>query len=260
MKIRLLSDLHLEFEVLPIPIRQGGEDVVILAGDIAQGTEGIKWATKTFPDTPVVYVAGNHEFYGHHFEDLLPELRAAAADTNVRFLERDAVVIDKGSDKVRFIGATLWTDFSLYGSPLSAMQVAKKLMQDFRAIKTTTPDGLQKLTPEQTATRFQESVESIRKHLEVPFAGKTVVVTHHLPTEKSVARKYKGDRCTPAFASDLDALMMQHPQIAYWVHGHTHESCDNMVGTTRVLCNPGGYPMAGRRENLRFETECVFRI
>ncbi|MFC3110096.1 hypothetical protein ACFQAT_28240 [Undibacterium arcticum] len=92
MLVRLLSDLHLEFEVLPI------------RRDIGTGTSGIEWAKKTF-GCPVIYVACNHEFYSHHFDDLIPELRAAAAGTNVHFLE-------KGN--VRFTGATLWTDFKLY--------------------------------------------------------------------------------------------------------------------------------------------------
>lgn len=253
MKVRLLSDLHLEFEMLPIP--QGGEDVIILAGDIAQGTDGIRWAAKTF-SMPVIYVAGNHEYYGHHFDDLIPALRGMAVGTNVHFLENDAVVIDG----VRFIGATLWTDFQLYGNPISAMEAAKGLMHDFRVIDATATDGRGRLQPVQMQQRFQESLAAIQRLVEVPFVGKTVVVTHHLPTEKSVAKKYKGDRCNPAFASNLDEFILQHPQIKFWVHGHTHESCDCMVGTTRILCNPGGYPMGGKRENRNFETECVFQL
>lgn len=254
MKIRLLSDLHLEFEVLPI--RQGGEDIVILAGDIAQGTDGITWALETFPDTPVVYVAGNHEFYGQHWDDLIPELRAAAAGTNVHFLENDAVVIDN----VRFIGATLWTDFDLYGNPLSAMRIAKDLMSDFKVIKVTTTTGLKKLEPIQTVDRFHESLAAIKRLVAEPFAGKTVVVTHHLPTEKAVAAKFKGDRCNPAFASNLDDFIAQNPQITCWMHGHSHESTEVMVGTTRVLCNPGGYPHGGKRENRHFEVECILSL
>lgn len=254
MKIRLLSDLHLEFEALPI--RQGGEDVVILAGDIAQGTDGITWAAKTF-SVPVIYVAGNHEFYNGNFRTLIDDMRDAAAGTNnVNFLENDAVTIQG----IRFIGATLWTDFALYSSPLSAMRVAKDLMSDFKVIKTTTPDGLKKLKPIHTAERFQESLAIIKRLVEEPFAGKTVVVSHHLPSGSAVTSKYKGDRCTPAFASNLDEFITKNPQIRYWVHGHSHDSSDVQIGTTRVLCNPGGYPMAGRRENLNFEVECVFMV
>jgi predicted phosphodiesterase len=253
MKIRLLSDLHLEFEELPI--RQGGEDLVVLAGDIGLGISGIEWAKETFR-CPVIYVAGNHEFYGHHFDGLIPDLRVAAAGTNVHFLENDVVVIGN----VRFIGATLWTDFGLYGNPLSAMEVAKDLMHDFKIIKAMAPEGQGRLQPLQTAKRFHESSAAIKRLVEVPFDGKTVVVTHHLPTESSVAKKYKGDRCNPAFASNLDEFILLHPAIGYWMHGHTHESVDVMVGATRILCNPGGYPYGGKRENPAFELECVISL
>lgn len=253
MKVRLLSDLHLEFEVLPI--RQGGEDVVILAGDIAQGTDGIAWALKTFPDIPVVYVAGNHEFYGRHWEELIPEMRAAAAGTNVHFLVNDSVLIEN----VRFIGATLWTDFNLYGTPSYSMGFAQEMMADYKVIQDGLPDARVKLLPERTVERFHGSVEALKRLVEEPFSGKTVVVTHHLPTENSVATKYKGDRCNPAFASHLDEFILAH-RIALWCHGHTHTSVDTMVGGTRILCNPGGYPMAGRRENLNFEVECVLQL
>lgn len=253
MKVRLLSDLHLEFEVLPI--RQGGEDVVILAGDIAQGTDGIKWAAKTFLDTLVVYVAGNHEFYGQHWDDLIPELRAAAAGTNVHFLENQAVTIGN----VRFVGATLFTDFSLYDTPSYSMGFAQELMADFKLIQDSPPDARVKLLPERTVERFHDSLAAITRMVEQPFAGKTVVVSHHLPTENSVAAQYKGDRCNPAFASHLDEFILAH-RIGLWCHGHTHTSVDAMVGGTRILCNPGGYPMGGKRENGNFEVECVFQL
>jgi Icc-related predicted phosphoesterase len=140
------------------------------------------------------------------------------------------------------------------------MESARGLMHDFRVIKAQAPEGLGRLQPVQSEQRFQESLAAITRLVEVPFAGKTVVVTHHLPTEKSVAKKYKGDRCNPAFASNLDEFILQHPAINFWVHGHTHDSVDVMVGATRVLCNPGGYPMAGKRENWNFEIECVFQL
>lgn len=240
-----------------LPIRQGGEDVVILAGDIAQGTDGIAWALKTFPDIPVVYVAGNHEFYGQHWDDLIPEMRAAAAGTNVFFLENQAVTIGN----VRFIGATLWTDFNLYGTPGYSMGLAQELMTDFKLIQDGPPDARVKLLPERTVERFHDSLAAISQLVEQPFAGKTIVVTHHLPSPACVAREFRGDRCTPAFASHLDECILQYPAIKYWVHGHTHTSMDVMVGATRILCNPAGYPTGGgTRENRQFESEYIFQL
>lgn len=114
MKARLLvlSDLHVEFApFVPDATVLQGVDAVVLAGDIHQGTRGIEWARKTFSSLPVIYVAGNHEFYGHHWDRLLDELRAAAELWDVHFLENDAVSLGG----VRFLGCTLWSDFEYFG-------------------------------------------------------------------------------------------------------------------------------------------------
>lgn len=62
MKIRVLSDLHLEFHDWTPP--QSDADIIVLAGDIHVGVHGIEWARRSFPLLPVTYVPGNHEFYG----------------------------------------------------------------------------------------------------------------------------------------------------------------------------------------------------
>ncbi|MFC3110097.1 hypothetical protein ACFQAT_28235 [Undibacterium arcticum] len=137
---------------------------------------------------------------------------------------------------------------------------AEELMSDFKVIQDGPPDARVKLLLERTVERFHESLAAITRLVEQPFEGKTVVVTHHLPSPACVAPEYKNDRLTPAFASNLDAFIEQHPQIAYFLHGHTHSSVDVMVASTRVLCNPGGFPHGGRRENRAFEIECVFQL
>src|SRR3989442_5778678 len=108
MKLLVLSDLHLEFAAFELD-RTAAEaaDVVVLAGYIHQGTEGIGWARQTFPDKPIVYVAGNHEFYGHHWTRLLDELRLQAGAHGVHFLENESITVQG----IRFLGCSLWTDF-----------------------------------------------------------------------------------------------------------------------------------------------------
>jgi predicted phosphodiesterase len=74
MKIRLLSDLHLEFQDWVPP--KSDADVIVLAGDIHPGVRGVEWARRSFPMSPVVYVPGNHEFYGEDVQDLSGKLFA----------------------------------------------------------------------------------------------------------------------------------------------------------------------------------------
>ena len=254
MKIRLLSDLHLEHKSLPI--YQGGEDVVVLAGDVATGINGIEWAKRTFT-VPVIYVAGNHEFYGHDFDQLIPALWNAACDSHVHFLENEQITLDG----VRFIGSTLWTDFNLYRNDQIAMLQAENQMEDFAVIlETQSASKPKRLKPVRTKDRFHQSLNYLTQTLSKPFNGKTIVVTHHLPTEQSVPKKFRGNLLSPAFASNLEIFILDRPQINYWLHGHTHASCDFMLDGTRVLCNPAGYPMGDRRENDLFELECILQV
>ncbi len=204
MKIRLLSDLHLEHKSLPIS--QGGEDVVVLAGDIATGINGIEWAKRTFT-VPVIYVAGNHEFYGHDFDQLIPALRKAAVGSHVHFLENDQIILDG----VRFIGSTLWTDFNLYRNDQLAMLHAGNQMEDFTVILEAQSESKpQRLKPARTQNRFHQSVNYLTQTLDKPFDGKTIVVTHHLPTEQSVPLQFRGNALSAAFASNLENFILDH--------------------------------------------------
>src|SRR5687767_8581751 len=107
MKLNILSDLHLGQGALDHP--RTDADVVILAGDIARADEAIAWAAGL--RKPVLYVAGNHEFYGGSIEGTVPRLRQLCHGTPIHVLDDDAVVLDG----VRFLGSTLWTDFRLFG-------------------------------------------------------------------------------------------------------------------------------------------------
>ena len=133
MKIRVLSDLHLEFAGWRPP--PCDEDVVVLAGDIHEGRAGIAWARKYFRDRPIVYVPGNHEYYGRDLDELRNGLRESGRTHNVHVLDGDEVTIGG----VRFLGATLWTDFELDGSdPRTverAMHRCQEGMADFQIIR-----------------------------------------------------------------------------------------------------------------------------
>jgi hypothetical protein len=110
MKIRILSDLHLEFQQWSPP--KADADIIVLAGDIDVGIRSVEWARRSFPSSPVVYVLRNHEFYGHHMQDLMEELFVQGKRFGVDVLDGRELLIGG----VRFLGATLWTDFTLQGT------------------------------------------------------------------------------------------------------------------------------------------------
>lgn len=231
MRIHLLSDLHLEFE--PFTSAPVDADVVILAGDIDVKARGIAWARATF-DCPVLYILGNHEYYNGHLQRTLEKMRADS-DDHVRVLDRDTVKIGG----VRFLGATMWTDFSATGNaPLAALS-AQNSMNDFRQIRT---DNYRRIRP---ADLIDESVRTrdwLRSELEKSFAGPTVVITHHAPTLRSLLENpHAGSHLDAAYANGWDDLMGKD-RVALWVHGHSHMAVDYEVAGTRVVCNPKGYP------------------
>jgi Icc-related predicted phosphoesterase len=82
-------------------------------------------------------------------------------------------------------------------------------------------------------------------------------VSHHLPSWESVAERYRGDKLSAAFASNLDAII-EREQPRLWIHGHTHDGFDYMIGETRVLCNPCGYP--DDRDNPGFDLRMVVEV
>ena len=233
MRLLFLADLHLEFAPFTPPIEN--VDVVVLAGDIHVGVKGIQWAVDTFGDTPVIYIAGNHEYYRESFPDHLDKMREAAKGTNVRLLENDAIEIGG----VTFLGCTLWTGFNLYGDVKRAMSEAETSMNDYHVIQLG-QTGL-RLRPEDTLSLHKKSVQWLKKTLKTQAGKPMVVVTHHAPSLQSVADQYKQDLVSAAFASPLDSLVAGS-KAKLWLHGHVHHACDYRIGDTRVLCNPRGYP------------------
>lgn len=242
MKVQLLSDLHLEhahrFPPFTFPVTSA--DVVVLAGDIDNGTRSIDWAEQMFPDQTVLYVPGNHEYYDGELATLGAALKVRGQrSANVRVLDNDTLVLGG----VRFIGSTLWTDFELHGADRVDAVIEQSLKQvvDFRAIRL----GSGLLTPRQTIDLHREAVSFLGGELAKPFSGKTVVITHHAPHPNSVHARWTGNVVNPAFVSDLTRLM---GKSAWWFHGHTHDSFDFSVQGTRVIANPMGYRTSNWRE------------
>ena len=251
MKIRIYSDLHLEFSDWTPP--QLPADIVVLAGDIHVGSRAFPWARRHFKTERIVYVAGNHEYFGSDIDSMKLELRRAAREFDAHFLDQDSVVIDG----VRFLGTTLWTDFALYGAEphdvQDAMSYAYQAMHDYRVIKLSPGEDLR---PEHTRQMHAAQATWLKQQIDAPFDGRTVIVTHHLPHLKSVHPNFEGERSNPAFASDLSALFRDHVKL--WVHGHTHESMDYEFGATRVLCNPRGY--LPQLPNLNFQPQLTANV
>ncbi|CDZ39060.1 Metallophosphoesterase [Neorhizobium galegae bv. officinalis] len=256
MKAVVFSDLHLDHSGEPdfAPDVAEDVDVVIVAGDVtAPVASSCRWAWRSYArhGVPVVMVAGNHEHYRHGYEESIADVPDLP---HVHMLENRSVVIAG----VRFLGATLWTDFELYGNQELAMSAASIGMNDYRFITSRDAQGRpRRFTPEITLGLHRGSRAWLEQTLALPFEGPTIVVTHTAPHEMSVAEEFRGDPLTPAFCSNLSE-MIERFEPEFWIHGHTHSSFDYVVpGTqTRVICNPRGYVRTGFNrssvENMMF--------
>ncbi|SDM31544.1 Calcineurin-like phosphoesterase [Oryzisolibacter propanilivorax] len=252
MRLHILSDLHLSVQGLEHPHTDA--DVVVLAGDIARPAAAIDWARGL--GKPVLYVPGNHEFYGSSLGRTRALLHALSAGTPVQVLDNRSTVLGGA----RFVGSTLWTDFCAAGlGPArdEALAQAQRFMRDFSRIQDdgapAQEDGTPALfTPEASAALFAANAQWLRQACAEPFDGPTVVVTHHAPSLRSIHPRFAGSPLNACFVSDAEALVADCG-APLWIHGHTHDSFDYRVGGTRVLCNPRGYAPGGVIENAQFD-------
>ncbi|HMH16769.1 MAG TPA: metallophosphoesterase [Burkholderiales bacterium] len=230
MRICIYSDLHLERSPFVPPANDA--DVIVLAGDIDNGAAGIEWARETF-DKPVLYLAGNHEYYEGEFDAVQKALGTTARKHALELLDCSEVVVDG----VRFLGCTLWTDYSLapQAERPAVIEASRKLRPDYQLIRF----GSRLLAPEDAIAFYARHRAWLAAKLGEPFPGKTVVVTHFAPHPLSIAPAYVGHHNNPGFVLDLEDLM---GRAALWIHGHTHTFFDYRVRGTRVVCNPRGYP------------------
>lgn len=263
MRIKLVSDLHLEFSDVNIQ-NEHNYDVLILSGDILVAQDlyehpnvnptdhsdidnlgprqraALRFrdflSRVSFQFPHVVYVAGNHEFYHGHFHKSIDTLRAECGKfPNIHFLERDTVQIQD----VTFVGGTLWTDLNK-GDPLT-LHAVRDMMADYKVIRDDA-HGYGKLAPIETGRRHKQTLGYIKSVIQEQHDTKFVVCTHHTPSFQSSHEMYSTAQImNGAFHSDLSEFIMDHPQIKMWTHGHTHHCYDYMIGDTRIVCNPRGY-------------------
>jgi hypothetical protein len=259
MYINLMSDLHLEFADLELP----GGDVLILSGDLCEAKNIKKdhydpemvlfeherkdrrpdrWyrfleeeCSKKYDHT--IYVMGNHEHYGFQFHKTYNYIQSQLPD-NVFLLENETHIVED----VTFVGATLWTDMNK-GDALTKFHVSQA-MNDYREVTmfNESKNLYHRLTPDRTEQEHHNSRQYIQHVVSKNPSGKFVVVTHHAPSKMSIKPRYAGDHLmNGAYSSELGDFILDHPQIKVWTHGHTHDTFDYMIGSTRILCNPRGY-------------------
>ncbi len=252
MKLQLLSDLHLEsssFTLKPHP----DADVIVLAGDITtcRSYDAFRRLLHQTDGRPTLYIPGNHEYYLSSFSVFDAEIVTLLEHhPNVQRLDAREHIDLCG---IRFVGATLWTDFKLPfaqgGVPRSDPETAKLLagrgISDFFRIAN--------FEPAHAVDLHHAATDHFRRYINRPES--TVFVTHFLPSPKSTPAQFADSALNPYFCSDCEYLMT--PNVKLWMHGHSHSSCDYVHGSTRVVCNPKGY---NAKENPQFDPQLLIEV
>lgn len=230
MKAWVVSDLH------GVPLEPpSGADIAIIAGDVCND----EWLIETAGKLPVVFVAGNHEFYDEEYHERVRSLYSLKS-CNFYFLDND----DVGIFDTDIAGATLWTD---YGNNPVAAEAARRGMNDHKYIKWS-KKPYQRFLPSHATRLHRESLEYLKQ------CDADIIVTHHAPHRGSIHPRYEGQLINHAYFSDALEQFDNPPRL--WIHGHVHKSFDYMVGDTRVICNP----MGRGNENPRFDKELIIEL
>jgi len=243
------SDLHTEFRNFELPDIPDDIDALLLGGDTGVGRGHLGFLEEAWDKyrIPIVSIWGNHELYQTSFKNLrsyektkLAQLREGGADIRVLHAETTKI-----KDTTIF-GATMWTDFELYpAQEVTSKRTARHRMRDFHAIWSDTAYG--PITPDDVQKIHWDERQKLRKALSSERNGPMIVMTHHVPHEAAVSRRYRGDPLTPAFCSNMIDEIEMGPD--FWIFGHTHDGVEVDIptdrGLTRLRHNPRGYPDEG---------------
>lgn len=271
MKITFCSDLHLNFGDFSL-LESPEADVLILAGDILIASELLYLQDRNNSITEwiidrieryvnfinqccslyenVILILGNHE----HYDGTFYNTAKIIIDTfnhlkNLHFLDNGSVMLQD----VLFIGGTLWTDMNKLHS--ETIEIMVEGINDYHNIFFEDGEIIRNFAVEDAIREHKKTLSFIKESVKTH--NKVVVITHHAPSIKSRHPRYKKENLLNfAYHSDLDDFIESHPQIKFWIHGHTHRKQDYKIADTRILCNPRGY-LGVEPEALNFKWSVI---
>jgi len=257
MRIRLLSDLHLEG--YGFNYKYNGEDIIILAGDIHTRNRHHEFLN-TLPDhIPIIMVAGNHEYYHGCFQEVNRYLKdLEEIYPNFFFLNNEG---DTFGD-LEIFGGTMFTDFLLHGDQERwfAEHDAKRYIADFHHIEVEQLDPYQ-LNNEKWQWTIQDHKDQYAlfnrefdRWVKDKEGKKRICVSHFMPSQYSISERFKNSNLNPYFTANNEQRVQL---VDFWFHGHTHDSFHYTLEETHVICNPKGY---GLENESGFNRDLIIEV
>lgn len=238
MRIHVVSDIHLEFTGMHCDLDEyitNNRDLLIVAGDLGEGDNGVEWLKNQTKYSPVVFVAGNHEYYGHEIPDVDKVYRNLdKAVPDFHFLQMDVFEFEG----IRIAGCTLWTDMN--GVDGYHRRLTERSMADF--------SGAVRLRGNRFTADMSTQINHVHRNWLLDQENLDIIVTHHAPSQQSITDYWleHGQLLNPAFAGNSDDIIKIH-RPKFWIHGHMHSFLrywhDGQFGEggTQIICNPRGY-------------------
>lgn len=293
-KFRYASDLHLEFayddpkflkqkdpqavkdqafaeyaDILFPAMEDDSHTTLLLAGDICENWRAhtryggfFKRLSDRFSE--VIWIPGNHEYYGHKFSDYHDArvaINMATEYSNVFYWNRNRTSYSSGSSTIHLVVSTLWSDCDK-GNPLTTFAVSQGL-NDYRHITfaDVENDLYRKLRVNDTITAHIQDRDYIIRSVNNIKAGDpssiVVVMTHHAPSFESIPDRYASDVLSNAYASHINFNLFEAGQPDVWIHGHIHDTVDYTIGDTQVVSNPFGYRDHHPNDNYNYVATIV---
>jgi predicted phosphohydrolase len=246
LKIQFASDLHLEFPqnrdlIRSKPLQPVG-DVLVLAGDVVpfcimkEYDDFFNYLSDHFEQT--YWLPGNHEYY--HFD-----IATKCGEINDRIKSNVTLVnnVYVNHNGVRILFTTLWSQIS----QINQWKIERS-MNDFHLINFN--GG--RFTAEHYNALHCDSLDFIKRSINVLNGERVVVFSHHCPTFLNYPPQFKGDVLNEGFATELYDLI-ESSEIGYWGFGHHHYNIPEFqIGETRLVTNQMGYVQQREHESFDY--------
>lgn len=251
MKIRLLSDLHMEgyqHEYITLD-----EDVLVLAGDIHTQCRHEEIIDQVPEHVQILFVAGNHEYYRGEFHEVNRYFKALESEyKNFKWLNNDRFIYKD----VDFFGGTMYSDFTLDGEinkPI-VMSSSARGINDFYVTRIEDEAECRTWTVRDHEQEFLKFERELKCWLKLSEGNKRCVISHFAPSARTVDPQYQGSLLNGYFTREMEQYMGWE---GLWLYGHTHSSYDIMSGETRIVANPKGY---GAENRAKFNPDILLEI
>lgn len=273
MKIRILSDLHLDINhKYPIDIVDPYV-FTIIAGDLGGDyKQNVKWLNDNILNG--VFISGNHDAYtpdNTPVDDVKKFYHKAFPESgDLVYCDYDVGVMSKTIGNLMVIADVLYTDYTLKVVDSDKDLVKSGLvernmfraspkfngsyMNDFRFFTRKDkscgqdnrrdeycPKGCFYINTRTYLEHFNSAFKKITELVEANPDKDIILVTHHCLSKKCISGEFSKSSLNASYVSPKDNWIKKHPNIKLIVSGHVHHRDTFKVGKTLYVLNPLGY-------------------